>query len=80
VIFLLCAFYNDIIDICQDIPANLRAKDFGGHSTEASSGILEPLGYPKVAIGPTRVMKLVLGSSPSSSRFDDSLTSSPIYS
>jgi hypothetical protein len=54
VIFLLHAFYNDIIDICQDISANLRAKDFGGHSAEASFGILKPLGHPKVAIGPTR--------------------------
>jgi hypothetical protein len=54
VIFLLRSFYNDIIDICQDIPANMRAKDFGGHSAKASSGILEPLVHPKVAIGPTR--------------------------
>jgi hypothetical protein len=53
-IFLLHVFYNDIVDICQTIPANLRAKHFGGHSVEASSGILEPLGHPKVAISPTR--------------------------
>jgi hypothetical protein len=53
-IFLLRAFYNDVIDICQDIPVNLRAKESRGHSIEASSNILEPLGHPKVAIGPTR--------------------------
>jgi hypothetical protein len=53
-IFLLRAFHYDVIDICQNIPANLRTKDFSSHSTEASSGILEPLGHPKVAVGPTR--------------------------
>jgi hypothetical protein len=54
VVFLLCAFYYDVIEVCQNIPANLRAKDFGSHSAEASSSILEPLGHPKVAVGPTR--------------------------
>jgi hypothetical protein len=38
-------------------------EDFVSHHIEASSSILEPLGLPKVAVGPTRVMKLVLGSS-----------------
>jgi hypothetical protein len=54
VVFLLHAFYYDIIDICQDIPINLRAEDFGSHSAEDSFGILEPLGHPKVAVSPTR--------------------------
>jgi hypothetical protein len=64
VIFLLRAFHYDVIDICQNIPANLRAKDFGRHFAKASSGILEPLGHSKVAVGPTRgyeaCLKLIL--------------------
>jgi hypothetical protein len=54
VIFLLRAFHYDVIDLCQNIYANLRAKDFGSHSVEASSSILEPLRHPNVAVGPTR--------------------------
>jgi hypothetical protein len=52
--FLLRAFYYNVIDISQKIPDNLRAEDFVSHSIEASSGILEPLEHPKVAVGPTR--------------------------
>jgi hypothetical protein len=52
--FLLHAFHYDVIDICQNIPANLRAENFGSHSAEASSSILEPLRHPKVAVSPTR--------------------------
>jgi hypothetical protein len=54
VIFLLRAFYYDVINICQNIPANLRAEDFGSHSVEASSNILEPLEHPKVALSYAR--------------------------
>ena len=54
VIFLLRAFDYDIINICQHISANLGVKNFGSHPTEASSNILDPLGQPKVTIGPTR--------------------------
>jgi hypothetical protein len=57
VIFLLRSFYYDIIDICQNIAANLRAEDFGSHSAEACSSILEPLGHPKVAVSSTRGYK-----------------------
>jgi hypothetical protein len=32
----------------------LRVKNFGSHSAEASSSILEPLRHPKIAIGATR--------------------------
>jgi hypothetical protein len=53
-VFLLCAFYYNIINICQHIYANLGVENFGSHSTEASSSILEPLRHPKVAIGATR--------------------------
>jgi hypothetical protein len=58
---LLHAFDYDIINICQYIVANLRVKDFGSHPAEASSGILEPLGHPKVAVGPTRGYEACLG-------------------
>jgi hypothetical protein len=61
VIFLLRAFYYDIIDICQDTTANLRDEDFGGHSAKASSGILEPLGHPKVVVSPTRGYEAYFG-------------------
>jgi hypothetical protein len=54
VIFLLRAFYYDIINICQHILANLGVEDFGSHPAEASSSVLEPLGHPKVAVGSTR--------------------------
>jgi hypothetical protein len=53
-IFLLRALYYDVINISQYIPANLRVKNLGSHSVEASSSILEPLRHPKVAIGATR--------------------------
>jgi hypothetical protein len=49
-VFLLCALYYDIINICQHISANLGVKDFGSHPAEASSSILKPLGHPKVTI------------------------------
>jgi hypothetical protein len=49
-IFLLRTFDYDIINICQNILANMRAKDFGSHSAEASFSILEPLGHSKVAV------------------------------
>jgi hypothetical protein len=58
---MLHAFYYDIIDICQNILANLRAEDFGSHSAEASSNILEPLGHPKVAVSPTRGYEACFG-------------------
>jgi hypothetical protein len=54
VIFLLCAFHYDIINIGQYIPAYLRMKDLGCHSAEASSSIFKPLRHPKIAIGTTR--------------------------
>jgi hypothetical protein len=53
-VFLLCAFYYDIINICQHISANLGVKTFGSHYAEDSSSILEPLRHPKIAIGATR--------------------------
>jgi hypothetical protein len=51
--FLLRAFYYDVINISQHIPAYLRVKDLGYHSAEASSIIHEPLRHPKVAISTT---------------------------
>jgi hypothetical protein len=59
-VFLFCALYYDIIDICQHISANLGVKNFGSHSAEASSSILEPLRHPKITIGPTRSYKACL--------------------
>jgi hypothetical protein len=53
-ILLLRAFYYDVINISQHIPAYLRVKDLGCHSVEASSSILEPLRHPKVAISSTQ--------------------------
>jgi hypothetical protein len=53
VIFLLRAFHYDITNIGQHISAYLGMKDFGYHSAEASSSILEPLRHPKIAIGAT---------------------------
>jgi hypothetical protein len=61
VIFLLRDFYYDTINICQHIPANLGVKDFGSHSAEASSSVLEPLGHPKVTVGSTGGYKACLG-------------------
>ena len=48
--FLLRAFHYDVIDIYQNIPANLRAENLGSHYVEASFSILEPLRHPKVTI------------------------------
>jgi hypothetical protein len=53
VILLLRAFYYNVINISQHIPAYLRVKDLGCHSSEASSSILEPLRHPKIAISTT---------------------------
>jgi hypothetical protein len=53
-ILLFHAFYYDVINISQHIPAYLRVKNLGCHSAEASSGILEPLRHPKVTISTTR--------------------------
>ena len=53
-IFLLRALYYDVINISQYIPTNLRVKNLGSHSAEASSSILEPLRHPKVTIGTTK--------------------------
>jgi hypothetical protein len=39
---LFCAFYYDVIDICQHITTNLRVKNFGSHSAEASPAFLSP--------------------------------------
>jgi hypothetical protein len=49
-IFLFRAFYYDVIDVSQHIPAYLRVKDLSYHSAKASSSILEPPGHPKVTI------------------------------
>jgi hypothetical protein len=79
-IFLLRALYYDVIDISQYIPANLRVKNLGSHSAEASSSILEPPRHPKVEYVPLGVMKLVFGSSSFSSKSDDNPNSNPIDS
>jgi hypothetical protein len=61
VIFLLRDFYNDIINICQHILANLGVKNLGSHPAEASSSVLEPLGHPKVAVSSTGGYEACLG-------------------
>jgi hypothetical protein len=61
VIFLLHAFYYDIINICLYILANLGVENFGSHPVEASSSILEPLRHPKVAVCPTGGYESCLG-------------------
>ena len=53
VVFLLRTFDYDIINICQNIPANLSAENLGSHPVEAYSSILEPLRHPKIAISST---------------------------
>jgi hypothetical protein len=50
VILLLHTSYNNVIDISQNIHAQLRTQHFGCHSTKASSGILEPLRHSKIAV------------------------------
>ena len=49
-ILLLRASHNDIINIGQDISAQLRPQHLGCHSAEASTSILEPLMHPKIAV------------------------------
>jgi hypothetical protein len=61
VVFLFRALDNDVINICQNILADLRVEDFGSHPTEASSSVLEPLGHPKIAISFSRGYEACFG-------------------
>jgi hypothetical protein len=48
--FLASCYDYDIINICQNMLANLGVENFSSHPAETSSSILEPLGHPKVAV------------------------------
>ena len=59
--FLLRALDYDVINICQNILADLSVENFGSHPAEASSNILEPHGHPKIAISSTRGYEACFG-------------------